>query len=240
MSSKGKLLNFQYSLSWAILSRCTPLFLSSLWSLLSYLPLSSSQCNRFLALRSLPSVLHHLPPALPKKNTDGGKICYYCWKFQQNALSILPSLSSSILFIVPLMVCACFINIPINNNPESYLFLSQWWHLLVTCTANRKGPFSWRKRRLIILVCQSAFFAILPRGDWLGVRLGYWGPRLSNLTPETKQDVFSAHMTIFFSILRFIFLLCFIFHKAQLGDSTDCPIGTDFSFVLFGSSSRSP
>lgn len=201
MSSKGKLLNFQNSLSWAILSRCAPLCLSSLWSLLSYSPLSSLQRDRFLALRSLPSVLHHLPPCPAKKNTGGGKICYYCWKFQRNALSILPSLSSSILFTVPLMVCACFINIPINNNPESYLFLSQWWRLLVTCNANRKGPFFWRKCRLIILVCQSAFFAILPRGDWLGAQLGYWGPRLSNLTPETKQNVFSAHMTIFFSIL---------------------------------------
>lgn len=120
--------------------------------------------------------------------------------------SLSSFLSSSLLFTMPLMHCGHFINIPLNNNPESYLFLLQGWYLLVTYHIDLQGPTSWGK-------CSSLFWSVyllslqsLPmETDWEAsydteiISFHIW-------LLETKQNVCYAPMTIFFNNLGFTFL----------------------------------
>ena len=128
---------------------------------------------------------------------------------------ISPCLSSSILFAGLLIHCRGLINIPAHNNPESDLFLHQWWYLLVTCITDLQGLFSWGKCKLIRWSVNLLSFRYFPvetdRMLRLLGRLWYRVISFQIWLLEIKQNVFSALATIFFNIVGFTFLLFFFF-----------------------------
>lgn len=101
-----------------------------------------------------------------------------------------------------LISCRCFINIPINNNTESGLFLYQQWYLLVIYNTHLQGPFSGAKAGSL---WQSVNLLSLPyvpvEADW---EAGYDTEIISFQIwfLETKQNVYSARRTVFFQYLR--------------------------------------
>lgn len=128
-----------------------------------------------------------------------------------------PLLSLSILFTVPILYSGHFMNILINGNPESCLFLHQQCYLLVTYDTDLYGLFSWEECRLIMLVCQSPFFAVPPSGGWLRNWLWCWDHYFFQIwLIKAQHNVFFAHMTLICYLFRFTFLFSLFFSPLEI------------------------